>query len=66
MPQRSFNDAKHWRDRAAEMRAVADGYTDNEAASIMNRLADDYDKMADRADDRDRPRSKEPSAKRNP
>jgi hypothetical protein len=52
MPPLSFNDSKHWRDRAAEMRVLADGYRDEEAASIMCRLADDYDKLADRADAR--------------
>jgi hypothetical protein len=46
----NLNDAHHWRDRAAEMRAIADGYHSEEAAKIMNRLADDYDKLADRAE----------------
>jgi hypothetical protein len=64
MPPRSINDSKHWRDRAAEMRALADGYTDKEAARIMRRLADDYDRLADRADDRamDDPGRRAPSA----
>jgi hypothetical protein len=57
----SYNDAKHWRDRAAEyarnisqraaeMRAISANMNDMEAAAIMLRLADDYDKLADRAD----------------
>jgi hypothetical protein len=49
MPPPRFNDAKHWRDRADEMRALAAGYADKEAARIMKRLADDYDRLADRA-----------------
>jgi hypothetical protein len=35
-------DPKHWLDRAAEMRALSE-------AMAMLRLADDYDKLADRA-----------------
>jgi hypothetical protein len=46
------NDASHWRDRAAEMRAIADGHRDKEAAQVMLRLADDYDKLAERAETR--------------
>lgn len=43
------NDIKHWRDRAAEMRALADMMKEADAQAIMTRLADDYDNMADRA-----------------
>jgi hypothetical protein len=46
---KSINDPKHWRDRAAEMRALADTMNDAETIAIMKRLADDYDKLADRA-----------------
>jgi hypothetical protein len=52
MPCPAVNDVKAWRDRAAEMRALADGYADKEAARIMCQLADDYDKLADRAEER--------------
>jgi hypothetical protein len=45
----SVNDPKHWRDRAAEMRAIAATMKDTETIAIMNRLADDYDKLAERA-----------------
>jgi hypothetical protein len=46
---RSLNDASHRRGRAAKMRAIADGYSNKEAADTMYRLADDYDKLAERA-----------------
>ena len=44
------NDSKHWRDRAAEMRALSDMMKEPEAVTIMLRLADDYDRLAERAD----------------
>ena len=46
------NDAKHWRDRAAEMRIPSTMMQEIETQSIMIRLADDYDKLADRAEHR--------------
>jgi hypothetical protein len=52
MPPRALNDAKHWRDRAAGLRALADRYLDKKAAAILLRRADDYDKIAERAADR--------------
>jgi hypothetical protein len=48
MPQSRVNDPKHWRDRAAEMRALAVEMTDAEARAMMLRLAHDYDSLADR------------------
>jgi hypothetical protein len=58
MPQGNINDPKHWRDRAAEMRALTETMKDPETIAIMNRLADDYDKLADRAAQRQREQSK--------
>jgi len=49
MTKKPINDPKHWRDRAAEMRALADTMKDPETIAIMCRLADDYDNLADRA-----------------
>jgi len=49
MPASHVNDVNHWRDRAAEMRALSDMMTDVDAVAIMLRLADDYDLLADRA-----------------
>jgi hypothetical protein len=47
-----IHDPRHWMDRAAEMRALSQSMADVEARAIMLRLADDYDKLADRADAR--------------
>ena len=52
MPASHVNDSKHWRDRAAQMRALSEMMKDIDAATIMLRLADDYDMLADRADAR--------------
>jgi hypothetical protein len=47
-----INDPQHWRDRAAEMRALADRMTDSETKAIMWDLAEDYEKLAVRAEQR--------------
>ena len=39
MPSGFVNDPKHWRDRAAEMRALAKGASDLDTEVIMLRLA---------------------------
>lgn len=52
MPLRDLNDAKHWHDRAAEMRVLAEGMKDSNAARLMHDLAKDYDTLADRAAER--------------
>ena len=57
MPTGNINDPKHWRDRAAAMRALAATMKDAEVILIMNRLADDYDKLAERAEQRARKKS---------
>jgi hypothetical protein len=44
-----INDPKHWRDRAAEMRILADEMKDVDAKTMMLKLAEDYDKLAERA-----------------
>jgi hypothetical protein len=46
----SVNDPKHWRDRGAEMRALAETMKDPETIAIMNRLADDYDRLAEKTE----------------
>jgi hypothetical protein len=52
MAPKDIYDSKHWRDRATEMRALAEGMSNSRPAQLLNDLADDYDKLADRAEDR--------------
>jgi hypothetical protein len=54
----------HWRERAAQMRALAVGTQDGEAAALMLKLAEDYDKLADRV--RIRAQEQAQSKKNNP
>jgi len=49
MPATHVNDDKHWRERAAQMRALSTTTKDPEVRTLMLQLADDYDKLADRA-----------------
>jgi hypothetical protein len=52
MTLQGLNDIKHWRDRAAEMRALSIEMNDFEARTLMLKLASDYDTLAERAEDR--------------
>jgi hypothetical protein len=58
MSPKDADDPKHWRERAAQMRALANTMKDAETIAIMNRLADDYDKLADVAEQRARPKGR--------
>lgn len=49
MSPRAIDDPKHWYDRAAEMRRLAAQMAKDEAHATMLRLADDYEKLGDRA-----------------
>ena len=52
MALQNIYDASHWRDRAAEMRVLSDEMKNLEAQTLMVKLANEYDKLADRADER--------------
>ena len=52
MTLQGLNDVKHRRDRAAAMRVLSGEMQDFEAQTLMLKLANDYDKLADRAEDR--------------
>jgi hypothetical protein len=53
MASRSFlNDPAHWRDRAEEARTRADQMSDPRCKSVMLRIANDYELLAERAAER--------------
>jgi hypothetical protein len=47
-----INDPAHWRHRAEEMRTLAEGMSSNETRQIMMRIAADYERLAERAEQR--------------
>jgi len=51
MPRTSLiNDAPHWRCRAEEMRVAAEDMRDPESRATALRIAADYDRLAERAE----------------
>jgi hypothetical protein len=50
MPTSFINDPQHWRDRAAEMRILAQSVKDEASKQTMLRIARDYDQLALRAE----------------
>ena len=48
MSAQQAHDPQHWRDRAAQMRALSDWMKDAETRATMLKLAEDYDKLAER------------------
>ncbi len=58
MAAKDIYDSKYWRDRATEMRALADSMSNSGPAQLLNDLAKDYETLANRAEVRresDRP-----------
>jgi hypothetical protein len=47
-----INDPKHWRERAEKARAHAEQMSDLEARQTMLEIAEDYEKLARRAEQR--------------
>jgi hypothetical protein len=62
MPPRTIDDPKHWHDRAEELRVLAEEMRSDEAKRTMLRLADDYDKLRDRAETRANQKPAHPKA----
>jgi hypothetical protein len=52
VPASFINDPEHWRQRAAQMRALAEDVPDEQAKKTMLRIAKDYDLLAQRAEQR--------------
>ena len=52
MPARSINNPQHWLDRAKEARALTETIADLEAKRMMFGIADDYERLAQRAEER--------------
>ena len=47
-----LNDPDHWRARAEEARILAKKTNDSESRDAMLRIAEDYERLAKRAEDR--------------
>ena len=55
MPNRKLiDDPEFWRSRAEEVRTIAEEMKDRHGKAIMNRIADDYERLAQHAEQRRR------------
>ena len=52
MPEHPINDPKHWLNRAKEARALAEQIDDPEVKRMIRQNADDYERLAKRAEER--------------
>ena len=49
-----INDPQHWRGRAEEARTLSDLMSEETSKQMMRRIADDYDRLVERAEQRAR------------
>ena len=52
MPAPAIDDPQHWRDSANEIRVLVNDVKDEASKQKMLRIADDYERLAKRAEDR--------------
>lgn len=52
MPASFINDPAHWRQRAGEARTIAEQMNDPQSKESMVRIAKDYERLAERAEQR--------------
>ncbi len=52
MPASFINDPEHWRRRAEEARSIAEQMSDSPSKEAMLRIAKDYERLAERAEQR--------------
>jgi hypothetical protein len=52
MPASFINDPEHWRHRAEEARTIAEQMSDSPSKDAMLRIAKDYERLAERAQER--------------
>jgi DNA-binding ferritin-like protein len=53
MPASFINEPQHWRNRAEEARKLADEMNDETSRQMMLQIAEDYERLAERAAQRD-------------
>jgi hypothetical protein len=54
MPSHMFDDPEHWRQRAEEARVLAEQMSDAASREMMLGIAKDYERLAERAEQRAR------------